>query len=117
MSFTHFYLLLLSELAAGSSAGILPILLLFFSPLLLLSFDGMNLKWNGYHGKYGNKTRTPNDWEYGKIDGYGWKRGQRLSYHTHPVMIATLNCYYYLLRRAKSMEREGIRSGNRGLRK
>jgi hypothetical protein len=57
-----------------------------------------------------NKPEHQFDWEYGeKIHGYGWKKGQRHQYHTHPVMIATLNCcyYYYSLRRAKSVGKGG----------
>jgi len=103
--------LLLPWPAAGSSAG--PLLrytssFLFFFCCLS---DGMNLKWNGNHGNYGNKqTRTSirlGIWE--KFHGYGWKKGQRHQYHTHPVMIATLNCcyYYYSLRRAKSVGKGG----------
>jgi hypothetical protein len=43
-----------------------------------------------------NKPEHQFDWEYGeKIHGYGWKKGQRHQHHTHPVMIATLNCCYY----------------------
>jgi hypothetical protein len=57
-----------------------------------------------------NKPEHQFDWEYGgKIHGYGWKKGQRHQYHTHPVMVATLNCCYYYcsLRRAKSVGKGG----------
>jgi hypothetical protein len=45
----------------------------------------------------------------GKISWLWVEKGQRHQYHTHPVMIATLNCcyYYYSLRRAKSVGKGG----------